>query len=342
MKKWIVAASAVLLVWNVVLTIRIFSLPDGKVETQTGTGEVVPVDYSSNVASVVDEVRSSIVRISGVTSGTGVIYAEDEDTVYVVTASEIVHGAASVDVTFDSGASAEATLVGYDEETGIAVLSAVPGFSTVAITAGDSDAVNAGEYVVVTEALNADNMLRNVGLSVVSAPFFGYAGSETTYPCSFLETSLQLSKHCAGSPMLNAGGQLIGMVINTVRDQEERHTYAVSANEVVHVADEIIAQGNVERGYLDITGTSVTSMRSYEKNERGIALDVTEGVLVNTVSGNCRDILMRDDVIIRVDEQDITSLKDLRNVQYASTKEQELSIEVIRDGNVETLQVKAS
>ena len=186
MKKWIVAASAVLLVWNVVLTIRIFSLPDGKVETQTGTGEVVPVDYSSNVASVVDEVRSSIVRISGVTSGTGVIYAEDEDTVYVVTASEIVHGAASVDVTFDSGASAEATLVGYDEETGIAVLSAVPGFSTVAITAGDSDAVNAGEYVVVTEALNADNMLRNVGLSVVSAPFFGYAGSETTYPCSFL------------------------------------------------------------------------------------------------------------------------------------------------------------
>ena len=70
------------------MTIRIFSLPDGKVETQTGTGEVVPVDYSSNVASVVDEVRSSIVRINGVSSGSGVIYAQAEETVYVVTAYE--------------------------------------------------------------------------------------------------------------------------------------------------------------------------------------------------------------------------------------------------------------
>lgn len=324
------------------MTIRIFSLPDGKVETQTATGEVVPVDYSSNIATVIDNVRSSIVRVNGVTSGTGVIYAEDEDTVYVVTASEIVHGAASVDVTFDSGASVSATIVGTDEATGIAVISLTPGFSTTSISCGDADTVNAGEYVIVTEALHADTMLRNVGLSVVSAPFYGYVGTESSYPCSLLETSLQLSKDCAGSPMLNAGGQLIGVVVNTVRDYEDGHTYGVSVNEVVSVADEIIAEGSVERGYLDITGVSVNAMRSYEKNERGIALDVTEGVLVNTVSGNCRDILMRDDVILRIDEQDITSLKDLRDMQYTCTKEQELSIEVLRDGNVETLQVRAS
>ena len=47
-------------------------------------------------------------------------------------------------------------------------------------------------------------------------------------------------------------------------------------------------------------------------------------------------------VIISVDEQDITSLKDLRTVQYGSTKDQELSVEIIRDGNLETVQVKAS
>lgn len=324
------------------MTIRIFSLPDGKVENKTTTGEVVPVDYSSDVAAVINDVRSSIVRINGVNSGSGVIYAQDEETIYVVTAYENVRGAANAEITFDSGASAAGTVVGFDEATGIAVLSAEPGFSTITITAGDSDTVNAGEYVIISEALNGDNMLRNVGLSVVSAPFYGYAGSESSYPTSLLETSLLLSSHCAGSPMLNAGGQLIGIVINTVRDKEEGHTYGVSVNEVVSVADEIIAEGSVERGYLDITGVSVNTMRSYEKNERDIALDVTEGVLINTVSGNCQDVLMRGDVIISVDEQDITSLKDLRTVQYASKKDQELSVEVIRDGNVETVQVKAS
>lgn len=301
----------------------------------------MPVDYSSNVATVVDNVRSSIVRVDGVTSGSGVVYAEDEDVIYVVTALENVSGASSLGITFDSGASCEAVLVGMDEATGLAVLSATPGFHTTSISCGDADVVNAGEYVIVTEALHTDSLLRNVALSVVSSPFYGYIG-ESTYPTGILETSLDLSERSAGSVMLNAGGQLIGLVVNTVRDQEEHYTYGISVNEVVAVADEIIADGSVERGFLDVTGVSVNAMRSYEKNERGIALDVTEGVLVNTVSGNCRDILMRDDIIVGIDEQEITSISDLRNVQYSCTKDQDLSVEIIRDGKQETLQVKAS
>lgn len=331
-----------LLVWNAVLTVMLFSEDRSASGSEEQKGQYTSVNYTSDITDVVAEVRSSIVGVDGTEEGSGVIFGNDGRTVYIMTALSLVSGAENAEVTFDSGVSVGASLLGTDAATGLALLKTETDFSTVIFSRGNSDDVDAGEYVAAIEALDDETLRAGVGLSVAGTVGFGFVGDQSNYPASVIETDIRLSASSSGSALVNAGGQLIGIVLGGIRDGEEGHTYAVSSNEAAAVYEEILAGGAVERGILEITGMNVAGMRSYQKNQRGLALDQTEGVLVNMVFGNARDILQRDDVIIAVNGSGISSLADLRNAEYAAAPDQEMAVTVLRGGKPEEVRVIAA
>lgn len=319
-----------------------FSREQGKQTAEVEQGQYTSVDFTSDITDIVSEVRSSIVGVQGSASGSGVIFGNDGMTVYIMTALSNVRGSETAKVVFDSGASYDGTVLGTDSATGLAVLKVETDFSTVIFTRGNSDEVDAGEYVIAVEARDDENLRSSVGLSVAGSVGFGFTEQYGTYPASIIETDLRLSSASAGSALVNAGGQLIGIVLNGIYDGDESHTYAVAVNEAVSVYNEILKDGRVERGILEITGVDVGSMRSYEKNQRGLTLDNTEGILVNSVYGNAAGILQRNDIILAVNEQATADLAALRDAEYSLASQQELTVTVQRDGNVQTVNVVAA
>ena len=138
MKKWILAAFAVLLAWNAILTYQVFSNSPRQNDGSDVTENVV-VDYSTDLSEMADNVRASIVTVMARSNGlrhmcSGIIFAEEEDDVFIFTSDQIVSDGAELTVYFDSSAAAEAEVAAVDSVTGSALLKVRPFFKPSNLT----------------------------------------------------------------------------------------------------------------------------------------------------------------------------------------------------------------
>ena len=330
-----------LLVWNVGLTAILFSDKKEEPKKSTDAGkQFTSVDYTSDISTIVDSVRSSIVLVEGNEEGSGVIYGNDDDNAYIMTAAALVRNSDKIQIVFDSGASVVAKCRGIDEQTGLALLEAPVDFSTVIFSSGDSDLLDEGEYVIGMEAVQNDQRA-GLGFAAVGKPGYGILDESSGYPLSILEADMHMGDASQGSAMINAAGQLIGVIIRGVQGTEVGYTYAVGTNEVAKVYTQLFNTGKVIRGWLPIIGMNVGDMRPYQKNQRGLDLDLSSGVLINSADGTLGDLIRRDDVILAVNDAKIETTGDLRNIWYEHRPGDKLQITLLREGEQKTVEVTA-
>ena len=150
-------------------------------------------------------------------TGSGFIYSKDG---YIITNHHVVEGATKITVYLSDDTQVEATLIGSDELSDIAVIKIDPtGLDLVPMEIGDSDRLVVGDEVIaigcpagiqfrgtVTDGIiSAIN--RNVQLSESSG-----AGKKTM---TLLQTNATINKGNSGGPLINSNGQVIG--INTLK-----------------------------------------------------------------------------------------------------------------------------
>lgn len=291
---------------------------------------------------MVDAVRGSVVYVSSASKGSGFIYDTSGQKVYIVTAAEIVGDNPEASLTFDSGAVIDGTVVGKDEGTGIAVVEAETDFNVTILSRGDADQVDAGEYVCALKGHSRTDMRTELSFAVSSNASLARISGDTVYNAQVVSFDGETGTAFVGGPLVDVSGAAVGMVLSGIQGGDAVRSYAVGINDISKAADEIIAEGAVSRGALEITASNVNELASYQKNERGMSLDQTEGIIVNSVSGNARDNLKEDDVITKINGTEITNIADLRTFLYTAKSGDELTLTVIRSGEEETVTVIAA
>ena len=336
------AALVVLLGWNVVLTAEIFSKKQEEPVKKpiAESGQFTSVDYTSDISNIVDEVKSSVVLVEGNETGSGVVYGNDEGHAYILTACALVQDSEHISIVFDSGAEVEAKCIGIDEVTGLAVLRADVDFNTVIFSTGDSDLLDAGEYVVGMEAVQ-DDQRAGLGIAAVGKPGYGLLSKNSQYPVSIIEADMHMGEASQGGAMLNAAGQLIGIIVRGVQGAQVGYTYAMGANEAAAVYEQLMRQGYVERGWIPMIGMNIGDMRAYQKTQRGLDLDIVSGVLVNRVSDKLQGSLQRNDVILTIDGETIKDTGDLRDLWYRHKPGDVLEVGILRNQKHLTVEVIA-
>ena len=332
----------------------------GSTEKENENGEQSPADgvqagYTGGVLSV-SEIAAlaspSVVEISTETvsrsnflgqyiqsgAGSGVIFSEDG---IVVTNDHVVDGASTITVRTKDGESYEATLLGTDSKTDIAVLRIEADGLTPAIL-GDSDALSVGEY-----AMAIGNPLGQLGGTVTDGIVSALSREVNVNGenMTLLQTNAAINPGNSGGGLFNEKGELIGIVnakssngASSSGASIEGLGFAIPVNTVKNSVQELLDYGYVRgRPALGITLLNVQNAQDafqYRVSRLGVYVQsVTEGGASEKAGvqvGDC--IIALGDVAVST-HAEVKS--QLNNYAVGDT----VQLQVIRDGRTLTLDV---
>lgn len=239
-------------------------------------------------------------------AGSGVIV--DSTRGFVVTNHHVIAGGARILVTLKDRREFEATLVGSDHATDIAVLKIEPD-GLVALPFADSSKLRVGDDVVAIG--NPFGLGQTVTAGIVSA--LGRSGINIEGYEDFIQTDASINPGNSGGALVNRKGELIG--INTAIVAPAGGNvgigFAVPSNMAKAVMDQLVTFGEVRRGRLGIAIQELTPQLA-----ESLGLERIQGALIAGVepgSAAERAGLLPGDVVLRVDGDDVLSASDLRN-----------------------------
>lgn len=245
--------------------------------------------------------------------GSGFVF---RDNGLIMTNYHVVEGARKVYVNFSDGRQVEATIVGADAQSDIAVLQVDPkGITPVVL--GNSDELMTGEWAIAigNPFLNFINDAHpTVTVGVVSALNRNFSSAEGAYYRGMIQTDAAINPGNSGGPLLDALGRVIGIntVIYTGGGANKGWVgigFAIPINRARRVVDELVKYGRRRQVWTGI---------SAQELNRSVALalgyDRTEGVVVvGAVAGSpgARAGLGRGDIIVQIGTMRIQTSTDL-------------------------------
>ena len=243
-------------------------------------------------------------------TGSGVIISEDG---YIVTNNHVINDATELEVTLYNKKVYKAKLVGTDSKMDIALLKIDVDTKLSYATFADSDQVKVGEWVLAVG--NPYNLTSTVTAGIVSAKA---RNLDTNGIQSFLQTDAAVNPGNSGGALVNNNGELIGIntMISSQTGSYVGYSFAIPSNITRKIIEDIMEFGNVQRGIL---GIEIAELNGNVSKDLGINL--TEGVYVKKVNKNTgaeKAGILKGDVIVKLDNQNITTFSELSG--YINTK----------------------
>ncbi len=249
-------------------------------------------------------------------SGSGVIISPDG---YIVTNNHVIDKAKELHVTLNNNGSYEATVVGADPTTDIALIKIEPEQPLPYLAFGDSDNTKIGEWVLAVG--NPFNLTSTVTAGIVSAKARNLGRNQ-----SFLQTDAAVNPGNSGGALVNTNGDLIGIntAITSQTGSYVGYSFAVPSNLAKKVIEDIMEFGNVQKGILGITTVRLNTQQAVDKG-----VNEVDGVYIDSIedeSGADDAGLQSGDVIKKVDDIRVRRFGDLTG--YVSTKRPGDKVEV--------------
>ena len=266
-------------------------------------------------------------------AGSGVVV--DAAGGYIVTNNHVVERADEITITFSDGRSLPAVLVGTDPQVDLAVLKVAPEELTE-ISFADSAALRVGDFVVAIG--NPFGLSQTVTSGIVSA--LGRSGLGIEGYEDFIQTDASINPGNSGGALVDLRGDLVG--INTAIIAPSGGNvgigFAIPANMVQAIMAELIANGEVRRGYI---GLAVQGLNAQLAEAFGV--ERKEGVLVVEVEPESPAAdagLEAGDIITKVDDRKIAAISDFHNQAAVTFIGDELRVEFVRDGKLREVDFK--
>ncbi len=244
-------------------------------------------------------------------SGSGVIIRPDG---YIVTNNHVVSGATSINVTLNDNSQYEATVVGTDPATDVAIIK-IDAQNLPAIPLGDSDQLRLGEWVLAIGSPLGAQLRGTITAGIVSAKGRSMPDGSGEFKIeSFIQTDAAVNPGNSGGALVNKRGELVGIntAIVSQTGSYSGYSFAVPVNIVKRVAADLIDFGSVKRAMLGISGATVTE--EIIKQQK-LDLKAPEGVYVDeVVSGGAADKagVKSGDVIVSIDGTRTATMPELQ------------------------------
>ena len=260
-------------------------------------------------------------------SGSGVIIREDG---YIVTNNHVIDDATKIEVTLNNNQTYQATLVGTDPATDIALLK-IDATGLPMIPFGDSDKLRLGEWVI---AIGSPYDLRStITAGIVSAKgrsMPNYTGEFKVE--SFIQTDAAVNPGNSGGALVNKEGQLVGIntAIYSQTGSYSGYSFAVPVNIVKKIAYDLMDFGSVKRAVLGISMGPID-----DKIAEELKLSSRNGVYISEVSkSSAADEagIKAGDVITAVDSMPVNSTSAVQEAVSRYSPGDKAVITVIRDG----------
>ena len=279
------------------------NIPDNKTRTKSAL-----VSLSEEIQNVADKVSQSVVSVHSRTrgNGSGVVWTSDG---LIVTCSHIVRNLDELEVSLSNGKSFPAKVIGNDPYSDIALLKIQAyvnndSISLNPIEIGDSENLRAGQFVLALA--NPYGQYPSITEGIIKSERSSL-GSQWGAD-NIVITDARLNPGYSGGPLVDVEGKMIGLNAAYFSSRG----IAIRASKVRNISDQLAKDGAIKIAYLGIV-TDEISLPS----EVGAQLEPSqkEGLIIlsvekNTAAKNAG--LLMGDIIVRLDDQPITNIHDLR------------------------------
>jgi S1-C subfamily serine protease len=284
--------------------------------------------------------------------GSGFVIDKDG---HIVTNYHVVKDAEKIQVGFSNRETVEATVVGSDPATDLALLHVdMPAQAMAPLELADSDAVQVGAPVVAIG--NPFGLERTVTAGIVSAVQRAVTSPSGNAIDHVIQTDAPINHGNSGGPLLDSQGRVIGVnsQIETggAGDGNVGIGFAVPSNTVKNVVAQLLANGKVERAFLGVSAQEVDPDLA-----RTFDLPAQHGLLVASVTASSgasrahlragtRDVVVEGesyrlggDLIVAADGTPVRTIADLRDAVTAHKPGDTITLELYRDGKRRTVTV---
>lgn len=247
---------------------------------------------------------------------------------YVVTNNHVIDDASEIHVILSDNTKLDATVVGRDEKTDLALIKVKTKKSLPFVKFGDSEKTRVGDWVVAIG--NPFGLGGSVTAGILSARARNINGSAFD---DFLQTDASINRGNSGGPLFNTNGEVIG--INTAIFSPSGGSigigFAIPSSLAKSVVEELKEHGAINRGWLGVRIQIVTS-----EIAESIGLKEPVGALVSEVTPDSpadKAGLKAGDVITRFDGKEIKEMRFLARFVASTTANKKVAIEYLRNGN---------
>ncbi len=284
--------------------------------------------------------------------GSGFVIDKDG---HIVTNYHVVEGAQTIQVGFSNRETVDATVVGSDPATDLAVLKVDLSAQALApLALADSDAVEVGDPVVAIG--NPFGLERTVTAGIVSALQRAVTSPSGSTIDHVIQTDAPINHGNSGGPLIDSHGRVIGVnsQIETggSGDGNVGIGFAVPSNTVKTVVAQLLEHGKVERAFLGVAARPIEPDAA-----NTLKLPVDHGLLVEAVTPSSgaakagleagdKDVVIEGesyrlggDVIVAADGKQVTTVADLRDAVTAHSPGQKITLQIYRGADKRTVTV---
>lgn len=270
--------------------------------------------------------------------GSGVILTPDG---YIVTNNHVISGADRLEVTLNDNSTYNATVIGNDEMTDLALIK-IDATGLPVIPVGDSDALRVGEWVLAVG--NPFGLTSTVTSGIVSAK--ARSISDATHSRSmgvesYIQTDAAVNPGNSGGALVNLRGELVGIntAIYSQTGNYAGHSFAIPTAIVNKIVGDLRQYGAVQRAFL---GISFRPLDAKLAKEKGITA-TNAGIYVAEVQPNSAAAeagLREGDVIIAINNEPTRNEAQLRGVINRYSPGDEVTVGYIRDNQSNVVRLK--
>ena len=281
-------------------------------------------------------------------TGSGFVYKSDDNYAYVLTNHHVIDGASKITLIRSDDKEINGTVLGSDEYLDLAVIRISKKDMIDVSVIGSSEQAKLGDTVftigtplgyeyrgTVTDGiLSGKDRLVTVSLS----------GSSDDWVMKVLQTNAAVNPGNSGGPLLNAKGEVIGIIsLKLVQTEVENMGFAIPIEYAMSHIESLEKGEKIKRPMLGISMLNVTD--SYYLYRNGIMIDddITSGVVVIEISENSgasKSDLKKGDVITKLNDEEIKNVAYLRYELYKYNINDTITITYIRDGKENTTKIK--
>lgn len=284
---------------------------------------------SNAMAGLVEAAGPSIVRVEarGRVPASGVVWSSDG---IIVTAHHVVERDDNIKIGLADGNTVNATLIGRDPNTDLAVLKAETSGLTAA-TWIDATELRVGHLML---ALGRPGKTAQATLGIVSALGGAWrtpAGGDIDH---YLQTDVVMYPGFSGGPLLDASGRVAGINSSALM---RGVSMTVPAATVKKAVETILAHGRMPRGYL---GVGIQPVRLPDALQPQLSQET--GLMLMSVEANspaAQGGLLQGDVLVTLDGQAVRHVDELQALLSSDRAGKPIPVRIVRGGQVHDLTV---
>lgn len=307
---------------------------------------------NEGISQSVNKIYDSVVMIDNYQknkiagSGSGFVYKKDEDYGYIMTNQHVIEDATKIEVTFTSNTVVEGELLGADEYLDIAVVR-VPISSVISVAKiGSTEDLGLGETIFAVGTPVGEEYFNSISggyISGLNRKVTVSVKSQSDWVQEVIQIDAAINPGNSGGPLVNYNGEVIGVTsLKLVDSSIEGMGFAIKIEDAFKHIEDLENGKKIQRPLLGITNVNATD--TYTLKQYGIKLDsdITSGIAVISVvegSGADKAGLQKGDVIIKLNDDEVTNVAYLKYLLYKYNIGDTIELTYIRDKETKTTTV---